>query len=158
MLCQNRVLEGWAHHHFSLYEIFKTTPLQNRLFDHLFIFQNYPMSETGTSAPEEFRFEAGNLEISEHVHYGLVIEIRPGSTLRMTFEYDETTYDRRDLERLANQFLVLTRKLISRPDQRIADISLLELETEKRLRESIANEQSFFSHLGNFNFDDYQNP
>jgi non-ribosomal peptide synthetase component F len=148
ILCQNKALQSWPHHHLSLHEIFKTTPLQSRLFDQLFIFQNYPMSATGTSV-----LEAKNIEISEHVNYGLVIEARPGETLRFTFEYDEATYDRRDLERLADQFLVLTRKLISRPDQRIADLSLLDAETEERLRESIAKEQSIFAQLGSFNFD-----
>ena len=45
-LAQTQFLESASYHHSSLSEIQSLTPLKSRLFDHILVYENYPIDET----------------------------------------------------------------------------------------------------------------
>lgn len=148
---RTQTLQSWAHAHFPLVEILKTTPHRDRLFAHLLIVQNYPMGDEVQG--QEQKIESKVVDVVESAGYDLLVEVRLGGTVRITFEYNEGRYERRNVEELAEHFLALTRSAAAQPGQPISGLSLLEGEVERRLRERVEEDQAMFSRIGSFDFE-----
>lgn len=151
---QTRALQGWHHQHFPLAEILKATPLREKLFDHLLIFENYPVADPGAPGAQARAFDVSDVELTERTAYDLVVEVNPGSRLRFTLGYDPAVYARVDLQALLEHVLQLTSDILAgAPGRRIRELSLIGAEQAAALRSRIAAEQTFFSQLGEVDFD-----
>jgi amino acid adenylation domain-containing protein/non-ribosomal peptide synthase protein (TIGR01720 family) len=151
---QANALLSWHHQHFPLYEILKSTSLREKLFDHLLIFENYPITDSCTHDAQERNFQISEVDIFERANYDLVVEVSPGSRLRFTLGYDSAVYKKTDMEGLLSHILNLTQDILDGPRTRkIRELSLLDTESANELRSRIAEEQAFFSQLGEMNFE-----
>ncbi|MEE9451991.1 MAG: amino acid adenylation domain-containing protein, partial [Gammaproteobacteria bacterium] len=58
-------------------------PAKQALFDHILVFENYPMNDMSEEA-----FSFNNIEFGGNTHYPLTIIIIPGEIITLKFEYD----------------------------------------------------------------------
>lgn len=98
-------------------------PAGQRLFESLFVFENYPFDATA--------FEGrGGLSVKitapfDRTGYPLMLLVTPGQGLRLQLTYDAERFDDAAIERLADHTQSLLRQLGQRAPATLADISLL---------------------------------
>ena len=149
---QTHALENRCHQHFPLYEILKSTPLRNELFDHLLIFENFPMDDVDRGQHDD-DFTVSDVEISERASYDLVVEVRPGNKLQFFFCFAENAYTAEDFEILSNHLSQLVRTILdSASTLQIKELSLLSSEATNDLRSRITEEREMFSKLEDIDF------
>ncbi|MBU0485482.1 MAG: amino acid adenylation domain-containing protein [Proteobacteria bacterium] len=91
---QARFMQGRDHHQYPLAAIQAKIPLRQELFDHIMIFENYPIKEGLTKAVEAssgLAFE--RFTMFEQTNYGLGISVFPEEKLLFRFTYNAAIYD-----------------------------------------------------------------
>ncbi|WP_155726095.1 condensation domain-containing protein, partial [Mycobacterium avium] len=72
------------HQHLALNEIHRITG-QDKLFDTLFAYENYPIDAGALSGDQELAVT--DITSRESTHYPLTVQAQPGSQLRLQIEY-----------------------------------------------------------------------
>ena len=139
-LVQDQANETRAHDYLSLAEIQDAAPdLKSRepLFDHLLVFENYPMDESLRSPiGEEAGYKGTDITITdisafERTDLPLNIIVVPiGDRLEVSFLYNEAVYSRAQIEHLSEHFIHLLQEIDKDPRQPLLAIDLL-TKTEK---------------------------
>ena len=134
---QEQSLAGEGHHHLPLAEIQAGCSGLRDLFDHLLVFENYPLDRQlfNTDAGGRRGFRVDQAEGRDQTHYDLTLLIVPGETIRIGFSFNEHAYARDQVERLAEQFRTLIDSLLKNPDAPIHQLSILPHEERRRLLE-----------------------
>ncbi|EIC30042.1 non-ribosomal peptide synthetase [Methylomicrobium album] len=95
------------------------------LFDSLLVFENYPLSEALRWRPEDGLRIYGESH-RETTHFPLTLAVQSGdSALQVAFDYDCRSFDEETVADLAAHFRVLLTGLVSNPQARIGDLSVL---------------------------------
>ena len=95
------------------------------LFDHIFVFENYPVSHSLDDA------QPGGLALSvaavhEETHYALSLIVLPGSEVELSLRYDQGRYSAQHVERLLTHVKRAALGLASDQLQQLGDLTLLE--------------------------------
>lgn len=100
--------------HVSLVDVQEWSGLArtSALFDHLFVFENYP---AGGAAGRVGELEITDVQSVEPTEYPLTIVVVPGDELTIQFSYDASRVSRTDVERLADQFVTVLDSFASAP-------------------------------------------
>ncbi|OBK56796.1 hypothetical protein A5657_00005 [Mycobacterium kubicae] len=125
----NRTLE---HQHVALRDIHRIVG-QERLFDTLFVYQNFPIDTAALS-------DAHGLVITEmtrhdYNHYPLTIQVLPGSELGLRVEYDSDVLDADSIHALIARFQRIVAAMTADPAQRLSAIDLLDAGEHARFDE-----------------------
>jgi amino acid adenylation domain-containing protein/non-ribosomal peptide synthase protein (TIGR01720 family) len=131
---QQNAIEGTNHHYIQLAEIQSASELGRNLFDHIMIFENYPVQER-IKQDIEAQNNSGKLslllsEVVEQTNYDFTFTIFPGDIITIRFNYNETLYDEALITRLQNHFIRITEQVIKNPAIAINKIAYLS-DTEK---------------------------
>ncbi|OKH85011.1 hypothetical protein EB75_01820 [Mycobacterium sp. ST-F2] len=123
----NRTLD---HQHLSLAEMHRITG-QDRLFDTLFAYENYPLGAAASGG-------AGDLTITEFSsheqnHYPLTVQAMPGEELGLRLEYDTAVFDAAAIDRLVERFERVLVAMTTVPSGRLASVNLLAAEERSQL-------------------------
>ncbi|MCV7370116.1 amino acid adenylation domain-containing protein [Mycolicibacterium duvalii] len=123
----NRTLD---HQHLALTEIHRITG-HDRLFDTLFVFENYPIDDAAAA-------DAGELSITgvsarETNHYPLTLQAMPGNEIGLRIEYDTDVFDVPGVEALVARFERVVEAMVSAPRQRLSAIDVLDAAEHDRL-------------------------
>jgi amino acid adenylation domain-containing protein/non-ribosomal peptide synthase protein (TIGR01720 family) len=118
------------HQHLALNDIHHIAG-QDRLFDTLFVFENYPID---TGAPlgvdglgiAEFNFRESN-------HYPLALQALPGAALGLRVEYDTDVFELADIEAMIERFTRILASMSADPGQRLSSVDLLDPAEHARL-------------------------
>lgn len=120
---QEQNLAALPHQHLSLATIQAASGFA--LFDHLLIFENYPLergvAELLTAPGGESPVTA--VSFFEHTHYPLEVILLPQEDLRMTFRYNRNAVDDDRIADLAERFLALLTALASDPALTVVALS-----------------------------------
>jgi amino acid adenylation domain-containing protein/non-ribosomal peptide synthase protein (TIGR01720 family) len=121
---QAHALAAEAHHHFPLGEIQALTALGRELFDHLLVFENYPLNRAGTDAA------AGGLRVEElqahdRTHYNLDLTVDPGESIAIKFGYNRSIYGGEQIVRVAGHLRRVLEQALARPEAALGDLALL---------------------------------
>ncbi|MBC9929274.1 condensation domain-containing protein [Chitinophaga qingshengii] len=129
-LVQQQSLETEVYQYYPLVDIQAQTRLKNRLFDHLLVFENYPVME-GTNDTQEFRIS--DVVVKEQNSYDMSILAHcRDTTLSFIFRYNTSTYDTAFMSRLAGRLERVLRILSEHPDTLADEISIVQ-EEEKAI-------------------------
>ncbi|CRZ14438.1 non-ribosomal peptide synthetase PstA [Mycolicibacterium neworleansense] len=125
---QTKTLE---HQHLSLGEIHRITD-HDRLFDTLFVFENYPVDTSALSGAD------GGLEITEvtsheSTDYPLTMQAIPGDELRLRLEYDTAVFERADIETLTRRVEAVLEAMTAEPGRSLSSVDLLDESERTRL-------------------------
>ncbi|MFC0004882.1 non-ribosomal peptide synthetase [Micromonospora siamensis] len=96
-------------------------PADGQLFESLFVFENYPLESDDESA---LRFTVVDAE--ERTNFPLNVVVNPGERLGISILYDTGRFDRRTIDGMLAHLLQACRSLISSPQARVAELSLLD--------------------------------
>ena len=123
----NNTLE---HQHLALSDIHRITG-QERLFDTLFVFENYPVDTAALSgahgwAITEFTFR-------ESTHYPLTVVALPGRELGLRVEFDTDVFDAASIEVLIARLERVLVAMTADPTRRLSSIDVLDEPEHARL-------------------------
>ncbi|MCP4155252.1 MAG: non-ribosomal peptide synthetase, partial [bacterium] len=95
-----------AHEYLSLAEVQANSPLKGRLFDHIMVFENYPIAEELKQSTKErgLPLEITSMETREQTNYPFNIIIVPGKSIKIAFSYNTSVYDNVYVENIRLHF------------------------------------------------------
>ncbi|HEX4390992.1 MAG TPA: amino acid adenylation domain-containing protein, partial [Mycobacterium sp.] len=122
----------FEHQHLALSDIHRITG-QERLFDTVFVYENYPIdtalgSGVAGLAVTEFTHR-------EYNHYPLAIQALPGTELGLRAEYDTNVFDTAAIDTLFQRFSQLLAAMTTDPTTALSSIDVLDPGEHTRLDE-----------------------
>ncbi|MDQ1353673.1 MAG: hypothetical protein QG657_3980, partial [Acidobacteriota bacterium] len=107
---QEEAIAGEPHHYHPLVGIQAMSPLKENLFDHLFIFENFPLADrieglTGEGCKDNtFSPKMTDVEVFEQTNYDFNVEISASDQINITFQYNGYVYDADMVKRIGSHF------------------------------------------------------
>ena len=120
---QTEAIESAPYHHAKLAEIQASTTLGRGLFDHVFVFDNYPVGGEGNERKTGLRFRS--VGAHDWTHYPFSIVVVPDERIHIKFLYDSATYGAAYVERIAGHLQTAARFVTRTPETTIAAIPIL---------------------------------
>ncbi|MBF0318975.1 MAG: amino acid adenylation domain-containing protein [Nitrospirae bacterium] len=120
---QDESIEDQSNEHYSLADIAASHPLKTSLFDHILVFENYPVSEPGDGVVLPGGGSVKSSGFFEQTNYPLEVSILPGKTLR--FSFDANIYSENDINATIGHLLQLALCVCKDPSISIADMDML---------------------------------
>ncbi|MFD6198493.1 amino acid adenylation domain-containing protein [Mycobacteriaceae bacterium NPDC060252] len=124
---RNETLE---HEHLALNEIHRLAG-HARLFDTLFLYENYPVDTTAFLGAQELAIT--EFISREYNHYPLSVMALPGQELGLRVEYDTTLLDAAGIEALVERFRRILVDMGVGPARRVLSIDVLDSDEHDRL-------------------------
>jgi amino acid adenylation domain-containing protein/non-ribosomal peptide synthase protein (TIGR01720 family) len=123
----NHTLE---HQYLALPEIHRVTG-HDRLFDTLFVYENYPVDTAELVGDHELAITES--AIHESTHYPLAVVAAPGPELGLRVEYDTDVFDAASIKTLIERFERVLTAMTADPTRRLSSIDLLDEAEQGRL-------------------------
>ena len=111
------------HEHLALGEIHRVTG-HDRLFDTLFVYENYPIDTGALLGVHELAIT--DFTSREYNHYPLSVVAMPGHELGLRIEFDTDVFDAAGIETLVNRLQQVLAAMTADPAQRLSSIDLLD--------------------------------
>ncbi|MBW4617798.1 MAG: amino acid adenylation domain-containing protein [Cyanosarcina radialis HA8281-LM2] len=122
---QQQQLEAQHYEYSPLSEVQKWSDIPQgvSLFENIFVFENYPSDFS-------LQQRVANLEIEraegfDRTNYPLELTVEVGAEYSVTLAYDRERFDSDAIERMLGHFQTLLESIISNPQQRLQDLSIL---------------------------------
>ncbi len=131
------------HQHLSLSEIHRITG-QDRLFDTLFVFENYPV-DTGALSSAGDGLQVLEFTSHESTDYPLTMQAIPGDELRLRIEYDTAVFDTAAIDVLTERIEAVLQAMTADPGRPVSAVNLLDEAERARLAQW--GNQAVLSHL-----------
>ncbi len=126
-----------------LAEIQAKSELKQHLFDHILVFENYPVEKTVVSAADEkLPLRIIQIEKLDQTNYNLNLLVLPDDGLSVTFKYNALCYQRDFVQRMAGHFLYLIQQLVKNPDLLVDQLKLVTREEELVLLTGLNGQQA----------------
>lgn len=124
---QRDFLDSQPYHHLPLAEIQAQGRQGHALFDHVLIFENYPVGEAfreeGAQSAAEFAVQL--TDAHDRTHYDLDFMVAPGEQLRFVFTYNANVYQDAQIHDLAEQVETVIQTLLEQPDSPVGTCLVL---------------------------------
>ena len=120
------------HQHLALSEIHRITG-QDRLFDTLFVYENYPIDTAALSGDHELSIS--EFTGRESTHYPLTVQAQPGPELGLRVEYDTDVFDADSIAALIERFERVLVAMTADPTRRLSSMDVLDDGERVRLDE-----------------------
>ncbi|WP_094288561.1 amino acid adenylation domain-containing protein [Mycobacterium lehmannii] len=117
--CHNDTIE---HEHLPLNEIHHATG-HDRLFDTVFVYENYPIDAAALTGVRELAITA--FSSREYNHYPLSMVAIPGYEIGLRVEFDAEVFDPYEIEMMAARFQRILDEMAADPNARVSSIDLL---------------------------------
>jgi bacitracin synthase 1 len=136
---QEEALASEPHHYHPLAEIQAGSNLKQSLIDHLFAFENFPLSEQlegfGNKGDKNstFSFELTSVNVFEQIHYDFNIVLSGTDRLKITFRYNGNVFDGDFVERIANHFCLVFDRALENEEREIGDLIIVSDPEKKQL-------------------------
>lgn len=134
---QQGSIEGIPHHYTQLAQIQAETELGRDLFDHILVFENYPVQEM---VEQNFSStnESGELSLLassdfEQANYDMALVVSPGEQFQFMFKYNGSMFSDEMLHRIQHHFISIASHLAEFPETTIQTIRYLAPEEEEQL-------------------------
>ena len=112
----------FEHQHLALSDIHRITG-QERLFDTLFVYENYPTDTVALSVVDGLAVTG--FTNREHNHYPLAVVALPGHELVLRVEFDTDIFDAATIETLAARLRRVLVAMAAHPMRRLSSVDLL---------------------------------
>jgi len=123
-----------AYEYYSLADIQAGTVLKQNLFDHIIIFENYPIEEISKSAGDgALGFEIKAVELFEQTNYDFNITVIPGKTIDIHIKYNGEVYDRKLAEGIKGHLENIIKQVIINPDVKVREINIIGEEEKQQI-------------------------
>jgi len=121
---QKQILESEQSCSLSTGEILSTSHLNQKVFDHIFVMENYPFSGKAQQLVDRYNlpFKLEKCSINESSHYPFSISFVPGKKLHLEIQYDPTTYHAWFIENIATDLEFIFKQFIENQDISVNEI------------------------------------
>ncbi len=120
------------HQHLALSEIHRITG-QDKLFDTLFVFENYPIDAAAVSGDHELSIS--EVTSREYNHYPLTVQAQPGAELGLRVEYDTDVFATDNITALIDGLQRVLVAMTTDPERPLSSLDLLDTDERARLDE-----------------------
>ncbi|OHU21387.1 non-ribosomal peptide synthetase [Mycobacteroides franklinii] len=115
----NNTLE---HQHLALSDIHRISG-QERLFDTVFVYENYP-TDTGTSSDINGLAITG-FSSRDYYHYPIAVQAGPGRELELRVQYDTDVFDAESIGELIERFKQVLMAMTAHPNRQLSSLDLV---------------------------------
>ena len=139
-------LEGEPFHHVSLAEVQAHGPGRRRLFDHMVIFENYPLPSESTEAdqPPTSGFAINTINVHDRTHYDLDVTVVPGEQISIQIAFNPDVYPPDQIARTADHFQTAIDSILRDPEQALGHVRLISDAEEHRVVNEFNNTATEF--------------
>jgi amino acid adenylation domain-containing protein/non-ribosomal peptide synthase protein (TIGR01720 family) len=134
---QQNSIAGLDHHYAQLANIHALTSLGRNLFDHIVIFENYPVQEIVKESVENTgqqkqlsMLSSGSFEQS---NYDFMFTIVPGENLLLKFSYNANVYGEQQMEKVMQHLVQILDAIVTTPTIPICKLDYLTPEEKQEL-------------------------
>ena len=111
------------HQHLALSDIHRITG-QERLFDTVFVYENYPIDTAAPSGVDGWAIT--EFTSRDYYHYPLTVQAGPGSELDLRVQFRTDVFDVASIEALIERFKRVLVAMTSHPTRRLSSMDLLD--------------------------------
>ncbi|MCP4146875.1 MAG: amino acid adenylation domain-containing protein, partial [bacterium] len=124
-----------TYEYHSLAAIQAGSALKGSLFDHIMIFENYPVAEEIKQSTSErgLPFKIKTMEVKEQTNYYFNIIIAPGKSTKIEFSYNTAIYDDHYVESIKHHFIKIITQVTENPRIHLKDIRIITEKEKKQL-------------------------
>ncbi|MCZ8519464.1 MULTISPECIES: non-ribosomal peptide synthetase [Paenibacillus] len=133
---QQAALDSAPYEYYSLADIQRLSPIGGTLFDHLLVFENYPLDRqvsSGSASGRSGVFEITGAEFNEHTSYPMTLLVFPGEALHFKFSYNSLRYDRETIRQLAQRFTEALKQAAKHPGAAMDSLSRMTRDEEEKV-------------------------
>ncbi len=132
---QQNALESMAYDYLPLADIQVNTELKNNLFDHIMVFENYPMDKQVSSMDNEqaLGFAIKGLEAFEQTNYDFNLAIMPSETIMFKLTHNENVYSKEQMIQICNHFKMIASQIMENPEINTSSINIIDNEEKQQL-------------------------
>ena len=124
--------QTFEHQHLALSDIHRITG-QERLFDTVFVYENYPIDAALLSGMDGLAVT--EFTHREYNHYPLAVQAVPGTELGLRVEYDTDVFDAAGIDTLFQRFIRVLAAMTAAPTRPLSSIDVLDRDEHARLDE-----------------------
>ncbi|WP_051541299.1 non-ribosomal peptide synthetase [Caldalkalibacillus mannanilyticus] len=122
---QNGFLSSEPYQYLSLTEIQNQSVVKQKLFDHIIVFENFPIGSGQQSAEaQEETFTFKEVEVFEQTNYDFNFVVFPGEELKIEWSYNAAVYDEEWVSRMSEQWRNLLDQILDQPEIEIGELVL----------------------------------
>ncbi|WP_394751321.1 type I polyketide synthase [Spongiimicrobium salis] len=130
-------LDAMEHQYVQLAEIQAKSSLGTLLFDHILVFENYPINEAlNNQLMEATGLAVETVKVVEKTNYDLVLTILPGEDMKFIFEYGQKIYDEDIIVNLKVHFLKIIAQFLENPELSLGEIDIVDHGSRKKILEN----------------------
>ncbi|MDQ1350459.1 MAG: Non-ribosomal peptide synthetase [Acidobacteriota bacterium] len=138
---QQSSLNCEPHHYYPLADIQAESSLKQNLIDHIYIFENYPISEQfeafevlGTGGRKNGAapgFRVSNVDVWEQTNYDFNVVLGAADRLMIRFDYNGNIFEREFITKIGTYIIQIVRQVIENEDKKINEIEIM-MDEEKQ--------------------------
>ncbi|MEQ8477443.1 amino acid adenylation domain-containing protein [Fulvivirga sp.] len=137
---QNDALLSENYHHTPLPDIQSLIDSGKEIVDHIFIYENFPLSDQNQALTDTLDFEISNVEVKELNNYNLSVTALPGDEIEVLFEYNAEAFAAHMIRGMANHYHTILDQITIDINQDIRAVEFL-----------TADEVEFFESINSHN-------
>lgn len=122
---QQSILECEKYGYYPIYEIQSGLESKQELLNHIFIFENYPLSKYTDNLGKEQGFVISNMKLWEKTNYNFTMEVIPGNGLDLKINYDSAVYPQNIITSIYNHMLQILKTVTENPEVLLGEIEIL---------------------------------
>ncbi|MCB9348850.1 MAG: amino acid adenylation domain-containing protein [Lewinellaceae bacterium] len=138
---QEQSLAVQTYDYFGLTQIKASSNQQVDLFDHIMIFENYPVEETLNDGRD---VKVVSSTTFDPTHYGLALLLAPGEQLGIKLVYQEQAWPAAWAKRLETHIRQAVSNILKQPDQPIGQIDILPAAERRQILEEFNDTRAGF--------------
>ncbi|HEY2491658.1 MAG TPA: amino acid adenylation domain-containing protein [Paenibacillus sp.] len=138
---QQTSLETQNYDFYPLAEIQSLSSKKQKLINHIYAFQNYPVSAEVLDKSDE-PFHISDLEDFEQTHYDFNLIMMPNDGLKVKFKYNAALYDHAMMDRLFQHYEQVLNTVSQNAEVLIRDISIVTIEEHNQILHEFNDTQS----------------
>jgi len=129
---QQEALEAEPYHYHPLPELQAASSLGPALFDHIFVFENYPVQDRFRAASTD-ELKVKKIKTFEQTNYDLAVVIAPGNELKIKLDFNARVYSPETVDRTLTYLKRIIDQLADVRQDRLSEITILSLPERERL-------------------------
>jgi amino acid adenylation domain-containing protein/non-ribosomal peptide synthase protein (TIGR01720 family) len=143
---QKASVESNDHHYTQLAHIQSTTELGQELFDHILVFENYPVEEMLEKSfePNEEGFALVSATTSSTDNFGFTVVVLPGNQINVKFLYDDGQYQQQQVQSMQRHFANIIRRIAQEPSLTVNSLEYITENERYRLLHELNDTVTFY--------------
>ncbi len=132
---QNKSIEASKYDYMPLAEIQSNSELKQNLFDHIMVFENYPVEKEvqAQSRERNIGFKIKNVEVYEQTNYDFGVVVIPGKEIALKLTYNTSVYEEENIRKIEGHFKSIADKVVEDAEVKISEVEILTEEERQQI-------------------------